>query len=207
MKYCDVCKREVPKAEERVLAGVRLSVCPYHSRRLFAFHPFIYVDGVDVETADELLNDSGIVKVFCRHNPLEDEFAEDYMVMLSILRHASNALYKGEKTGLFFVLNSPLTVSSWLGGIPQDLTRNFIRPAVWVNAMDYQIRIGDKVMGIRRFINSLTKQFPPTEVFQYRSLPSDERGVSNMLNMAWNLWRRQHENYLERRRRKNENED
>jgi len=43
--YCDVCSREVPKADLREVAGQKLSLCPYHVRRFFAFHPFIYIDG------------------------------------------------------------------------------------------------------------------------------------------------------------------
>jgi hypothetical protein len=198
--FCDVCKRNVNGAEERVVAGVKMSLCPYHVRRFFAFHPFIYIDGdITAEDVGEL-ND-GVVLVHCQSTPLDDDFAEEYMAMLSILRHASNAIYGNglEKRGLLYiVLNSPLTASAWYSGIPPDMTRNFVRPAVWVNSLDYSIRIGDRVMGIRKFINAQKHAFPPTEVYQFRGKPSPQ----TMLNMAWNLWRRQHEVYLERRKAK-----
>jgi hypothetical protein len=196
--FCDVCKRDVKNAEERVVAGVKMMLCPYHVRRFFAFHPFIYIDG-DI-TADDVgeLNE-GVVVVSCKSTPLDDEFPEEYMAMLSILRHASNAIYgdRTEQRGLLYiVLNSPLTASAWYSGLPPDMMRNFVRPAVWVNSLDYSIRIGDRVMGIRKFINAQQHAFPPTQVYQFRGKPSPE----TMLNMAWNLWRRQRDVYLERRK-------
>jgi len=196
--YCDVCTREVPKADLREVAGQRLSLCPYHVRRFFAFHPFIYIDGwTGDETDIGNLNDN-VVVVTCRSQPFSDAFPEEQMAMLSVLRHASNALYgggAGRRGMLYIVLNSPLTVSAWYGGLPPDLSRNFVRPAVWVNSLDYTINIGGRMMGIRRFINAQQFAYPPTQVFQYRGLPSPK----TMLNMAWNLWRRQHEVYLEQR--------
>jgi len=201
MNYCDVCCREVPKAETREVAGQKMSLCPYHVRRFFAFHPFIYIDGW---TGDENdigdLNDN-VVVVTCRSTPFDDSFFDEYTAMLSVLRHASDAMYgKGisRRKMLYIVLNSPLTASAWYGLLPPDLLRNFIRPAVWVNSLDYTVRVGETFMGIRKFINMQRLQYPPTEVYQYRGLPSPK----TMLNMAWNLWRRQHEAYLERREAK-----
>jgi len=199
--YCDVCCREVPKAERRRVGFQQMSLCPYHIRRFFAFHPFIYIDGWSGEPDDVELNDN-VVVVTCRSTPFDDAFAEEYMTMLSILRHASNALYGGiERRGLLYiVLNSPLTVSAFYGGLPPDMSRNFIRPAVWVNSLDYTVRIGEQVMGIRKFINMQKNAFPPTEVFQFRGKPAPK----TMLNMAWNLWRKQHEVYLEQRKHREE---
>jgi len=196
--YCDVCCREVPKAEKRKVAGVEMSFCPYHVRRFFAFHPFIYIDGwtgTDEDVGE--LNDN-VVVVSCRSTPLDEAFPEEYSAMLSVLRHASSALYgdRTERRGMIYiVLNSPLTVSAWYGGLLPDLSRNFVRPAVWVNSLDYTVRIGEAVLGIRKFINMQKNAFPPTQVFQFRGKPNPK----TMLNMAWNLWRRQHEAYLLRR--------
>ena len=199
LAFCDACQRRVQKAEERTVAGIKLWLCPYHSRRFFAFHPFIYIDG-DIRAEDVGELNDNVVLLHCRSTPLDDDFPEEYMAVLSALRHASNALYGGEgRQGLLYiVLNSPLTASAWYGGIPPDMSRNFIRPAVWVNALDYSIRVGDRVMGIRKFINAQQHAFPPTQVWQFRGRPSPQ----TMLNMAWNLWRRQHEVYQERRKSK-----
>jgi hypothetical protein len=180
------------------VAGIDMSLCGYHIRRFFAFHPFIYIDGW-TGSEDDIgeLNDN-VVVVTCRSTPFDDNFFDEYTAMLSILRHASDALYsKGiSKRGMIYiVLNSPITASAWYGGLPPDLSRNFVRPAVWVNRLDYSIRIGDRVLGIRRFINAQRFAYPPTQVFQYKGLPAPK----TMLNMAWNLWRRQHEAYLERK--------
>jgi hypothetical protein len=201
--FCDICRREVTQAEKRKVAGIQMSLCPYHVRRFFAFHPFIYIDGWterSEEALDEIfseLNDN-VVVLSCRSTPLDEAFPEDYSAMLSALRHASNALYgdRTERRGMIYiVLNSPLTVSAWYGGLLPDLSRNFVRPAVWVNSLDYTVRIGEAVLGIRKFINMQKNAFPPTQVFQFRGKPSPK----TMLNMAWNLWRRQHEAYLLRK--------
>jgi len=196
--FCDVCGKEVLKAEKRKVAGTQMSLCPYHVRRFFAFHPFIYIDGWTGSEDDIGDLNENVAVLWCRSTPLDEAFPEEYSAMLSTLRHASNALYgdRTERRGMIYiVLNSPLTASAWYGGLLPDLSRNFVRPAVWVNSLDYTIRVGEAVLGIRKFINMQQKCFPPTQVFQFKGKPSPQ----TMLNMAWNLWRRQHEVYLLRK--------